>query len=253
MEDIDTGKFKPPYMPFQTFWSFIDELSSNPLPPMIDRSLMVSRSGTDQAHLINTLKAFELIDGAHLVQPTLVELTAADAEGRKALLAGLLNRYYPKAIRVAEENGTASQLDQCFRDEYAISGADTLRKTVTFFLHAGRMSGLPMSPHFKPTRGRRVAPGKPRKRAARSSPTEPRAEVQDHTAHHSEEQYRLDVRLRTGGTMTLAVNVNPLSLRGDDRVFFYDIVDKMADYRQPDDLQGKQSDIEKGEKTAANE
>jgi hypothetical protein len=32
--------------------------------------------------------------------------------------------------------------------------------------------------------------------------------------------------------MTLAVNVNPISLRGEDRAFFYDIVDKMADYDQ---------------------
>ena len=33
--------------------------------------------------------------------------------------------------------------------------------------------------------------------------------------------------------MTLAVNVNPITLRGDDRTFFYDIVDKMTDYEQP--------------------
>ena len=38
------------------------------------------------------------------------------------------------------------------------------------------------------------------------------------------------VRLRTGGTMSLTVNVNPLSLRGDDRAFFYEIVDKLSDY-----------------------
>ena len=28
-------KFKPPYMSFQTFWSFIEDLSKKPLPPQI--------------------------------------------------------------------------------------------------------------------------------------------------------------------------------------------------------------------------
>ena len=32
--------------------------------------------------------------------------------------------------------------------------------------------------------------------------------------------------------MTLAVSVNPLNLRGEDREFFYGIVDMLADYAE---------------------
>lgn len=247
MDVHELDGFKPPYMAFQTFWGFIDELSSNPLPPRIDRSLMASKSGTDQANLINTLKAFALIDAEHAVQPLLMELTTADTDRRKTMLAELLGKYYAKAMRVAEENGTANQLDQCFRVEYSINGADTLRKSVTFFLHAARMSGVPMSPHFKATRSGQAPRGKPRKRATKRRPKDATEELDVHPVRHPEDQYRLDVRLRTGGTMTLTVNLNPLSLRGEDRTFFYDIVDKMADYQQSVDDQSIEPDSEGGQ------
>lgn len=251
MEGYEIGDFKPPYMAFQTFWAFIDELSSNPLPPRIDRSLMVSRSGTDQANLINTLKAFALIDAEHAVQPLLRELASADIEERRAMLASLLDEYYAKPMRIAVENGTANQLDQCFRDEYSINGADTLRKSVTFFLHAGRLAGVPMSPYFKATRSGQSARGKTRKRTTKRKPVPETEESQGPATREPEDQYRLDVRLRTGGLMSLTVNLNPLHLRGEDRTFFYDIVDKMADYEQPTGAQDREPDLEGGRITSS--
>jgi len=46
--DDSESTFKPSYMSFQTFWNFIGELAKKPLPPQIDRSLLGSKSGTDQ-------------------------------------------------------------------------------------------------------------------------------------------------------------------------------------------------------------
>ncbi len=249
MSEASPAGFKPPYMAFQTFWNFVEELSAHPLPPLIDRSLMGTKSGTDQANLINTLKAFGLIDEDQKVLPTLNSLTAADAEGRKPLLAEIVKKHYAAALGVSDSNGTASQLDQCFRDSYAVTGADTLRKSITFFLHAARTAGVPLSPHFKATRGGQGAPGQPRKRTTKRKPKngaeEPEADTRQQTP--PADAYRLDVKLRTGGTMTLTVNVNPISLRGEDRAFFYDIVDKMADYEQPESTSNDEQEDSEGE------
>lgn len=251
MSENGQTTFKPPYMAFQTFWSFIAGLTAHPLPPQIDRSMMGSKSGTDQANLINTLKAFQLVDDEQRVLPGLTALTDGDAGDRAALLADILRRDYAAALAVADSNGTASQLEQCFRDSYAVTGADTLRKSITFFLHAARTAGLPLSPHFKQTRAGSGAPGQPRKRATNRKPKNGAAdsEATGDRQLAVPDAFSLDVRLRTGGTMTLTVNVNPIGLRGEDRTFFYDIVDKMTDYEQPDVVRGGASDKESMDET----
>src|SRR4051794_11347239 len=80
--DEDREPFRPPYMSFQTFWRFIEELHSKPLPPQIDRSLMVTKSGTDQASLSATLAAFGLIGPRGEVQPALTRLVQGEEESR---------------------------------------------------------------------------------------------------------------------------------------------------------------------------
>lgn len=241
MSETAQQGFKPPYMAFQTFWNFVDELSTHPLPPVIDRSLMNSKSGTDQANLFATLKAFELISEDAVVQPGLTALTEADQDGRKPLLAEIVRKYYVPALAVAEANGTQAQLEAAFRESFDIASADTLRKAITFFLHAARVSDVALSPYFKATRSGQGAPGAPRKRAAKRKPKNGVAEPEVAAVQQPAipDAYRLDVRLRTGGTMTLTVNVNPISLRGEDRSFFYDIVDKMTDYEQPEPEQAE--------------
>ena len=52
MDEPNGQTFKPPYLSFQTFWAFLDELAAKPLPPQIDRSMLDKKSGTDQAGLL---------------------------------------------------------------------------------------------------------------------------------------------------------------------------------------------------------
>ena len=234
MDDSHEAGFKPPYMAFTTLWNFLETLASHPLPPAIDRSLMQGKSGSDQANIFNALKAFGLLGEGQVVLPALTELTSADVEGRKLLLADLVRRHYPGALEVSDRNGTSTQLDAKFREDYGLQSGDTLRKSVTFFLHAARTAGIPLSPHFKQTRSGQGAPGQPKRRTAkRTARTAASPAAPAETPSVPTEAYRLEITLQTGGTMTLTVNVNPINLRGDDRDFFYDIVDKMSDYEQP--------------------
>ncbi|CPV65748.1 hypothetical protein [Mycobacteroides abscessus] len=222
--------FKPPYMAFQTFWRFIDELSGPGLPPVIDRSLMSSKSGTDQANLVTALRSFNLINDDNTVNATFNALVTASGEERKQLLRELVQTYYQPQLAVSAQNGTEQQLNDSFRNGYGIVGADTLRKSVTFFLHASREAGIALSQHFPNTRSGSGAPGqarakaraKPRKKAP-ATPVVPPAPPP--TANPA-----VNVRLQTGGTLQLLVDVNPITLVGEDREFFFKVLDLLTEY-----------------------
>jgi hypothetical protein len=229
--------FKPPYMSFQTFWSFIAELGTKPLPPQIDRSLMDTKSGTDQANLTNALKGFGLIREDLTVEPRLVDLVTADDDSKKSQLAELVRTHYERALQVSEENGTEKLLHDAFRDAYGIEAADTRRKALTFFLHAARTAGIELSPHFPATRSGSGAGGsrvrRPPKRkvvnsagAREDTPPPPAA---------SGDSYK--ITLRGGGTVTVIVAESHFNLSKNrtDRDFVYGLVDAMTDYAEDND------------------
>ncbi len=231
-ETTSTPTFKPPYMAFQTLWNFLGELAEKPLPPQIDRSLMNSKSGTDQANLVAAMRSFELIDEQNVVQEALKSLTDHDVETRKARLADLVRHYYAPALKVSEINGTETQLRDVFRDTFQISSADTQRKAVTFFLHAARYAGIEVSSHFPQTRAGQGGPGAPRSRRSPTRRKSPKGEPAFLVPPPPPPSGRSEktVTLATGGTMTLIVSVDPLTLRGEERSFFFQVVDLLDEY-----------------------
>jgi hypothetical protein len=160
--DAQESQFKPSYMSFQTFWNFMQELTKLPLPPQIDRSLMDSKSGTDQANLTAALKGFGFIRDDLTVEPLLQQFVETDEAGQKAILRGLVAEHYHDALQVSANNGTEKLLHDSFREVFDLDAAETRRKAITFFLHAARTSGIALSPHFPATRSGSGGGGTPR-------------------------------------------------------------------------------------------
>jgi len=212
----DNGGFRPPYFSFQTFWNYLIELAARPLPPRIDRSMMNSKSGTDQANLFSALKAFQLIDADQRVEERLTSLAVADEAARKAALGDLVRAFYPDQIAVSEQNGTEAQLNESFSDGFQLTSADTRRKAVTFFLHAARMAEIPLSPHFPATRSGSGAPGVPKTKKAASrkkvaaDETKPPATTAAGSAHQV-----VVATFGRAGTVTMTVDVRWLDLPDD--------------------------------------
>jgi hypothetical protein len=233
--DEEREPFRPPYMSFQTFWRFIEELRAKPLPPQIDRSLMRSKSGTDQAHLNATLDALGLVGPAGEVRAELKALVQGDEQGRQRVLAEMVRNFYPAPMAVSNQNGTNQQLQEAFRDAYNMTAGETRRKAVTFFLHACREAGIELSPYFPSTRAGAGAPGaaKPRKARPRrtAAPTVPEATSQPPTAAPSGVAGdRYSVELASGGAVSVIVDVNLFDLTTDDRNFIIELVDKLKGY-----------------------
>lgn len=232
MDEIEAPAIKPPWFPFQTFWGFITGLSEKPLPPQIDRSMMGTKSGSDQMNLFSTLKFFSLIDENNSVEPKLKELVAATPDSRKLILMSMLRDNYAAQFEVSDQNGTEKQLLDSF--EPTGYGNDTRRKAMTFFLHAAREAGLTLSPHFPATRmgsGRSNPPrvSRIRKKSSQlSGGGTPSSGAKVHKTGGAGEPFVLN--LNSGGQVTVAVSVDLWTLDDHDRDFVIELVDKIRGY-----------------------
>lgn len=231
MDEQAQGEFRPPYLAFKTFWTFIEELASMPLPPRIDRSLMRSKSGSDQVSLTAAMKSFGLIDN-NLAVTGLRDLAATDEAGRVRWLSLEIRKHYAAQMKVSEENGTEQQLRDSFRESFKLESADTLRKAMTFFLHAARTAGIETSAHFPTTRSGSGSPGTPKpRRSTRRKPavTAPKDESgQGGNLAVTGDVYTLT--MKSGPVVTFAVKMNVMEASIEDRNFIFDIVDKLREY-----------------------
>jgi hypothetical protein len=213
----ETG-FRPPYLSFQTFWSFLEELLSRPLPGKLDRSVMRKKSGSDQANLAVALKSFGLIDESWTVTG-LNELAKTDTAGRIQWLALQIREHYAAQMKVSDDNGTEQQLRDSFKEAFGLESSDTIRKAMTFFLHAAKKADIETSHYFPSTRSGSGAPGtpKPRRASGRRKPAPDDAKKPDLDAGTTEEaanEHR-DVTLGTAGTVSIDVKVKWLDLSDD--------------------------------------
>ena len=238
-----TEGFRPPYMSFTTLWSFIDELLSRPLPPRIDRSIMASKSGSDQQNLTTAMKAFVLIDANQNVTG-LRALEDSDEAARVAWLAERVRACYPEQLRISDVHGTEQQLRLSFKEGFALDSRETVRKSMTFFLHAARKANIPLSAHFPATRSGSGAPGAPKARRTAKPRAKPSAPLSGNPSSKSGAADKGDVyavTLNSGGSVRVVVDVNIFELSTEDRQFVINLVDSLKGYPQtlPDDREGE--------------
>jgi len=220
-------------MSFQTIWAFLAELSAKPLPPQIDRSMLASKSGTDQAAILSALRFFDFVEEDNTVQASLQGFVGLDEAGKRAALNDLVLSRYPDQMAISRQNGTEKLLLDSFEESFGFTG-ETRRKAATFFLHTARMAGIALSPHFPVTRSGPGAPaGSRAKRTTRRKPPVGRQPTPAPAAEPkaaSGDTYT--VRLQAGGTVTLIVNVGhfALSKHKTDREFVQGLMDKLTEY-----------------------
>jgi hypothetical protein len=242
VDEPPNGEFRPPYLSFATFWSFLGAVASQPLPPKIDRSMMRSKSGSDQASLAAALKAFGLVDDNQAVTG-LRDLGGSDEETRIRWLSEMVRKHYPAQMAVSEQNGTEQQLKESFRESFQMGSADTIRKAMTFFLHAARTADIETSPHFPATRSGSGAPGtpKPRRAASRRRSSSDAGKVTEKASVLQVEGDTYTLRMESGPVVTLVVKINVMEASVDDRDFIFRLVDALRGYGKPVSASGSQA------------
>lgn len=157
-------KGSPPYLSYTTFRTFLDSLANIGVPNRIDRSLMLSMSGSNQVLLLSAVRYLGLASENGVSAPELEPLAKSEGAERRKLWRQILARAYPELINSEFnlEAATTEEVAEVFKNQ-GVTSADTIRKCVTFFSRAAKDAGVKFSPHVKPYRGVRP-PTRPERR-----------------------------------------------------------------------------------------
>lgn len=202
-----------PYVPFRTFLSAVEGFQAG-LPNRIDRSVWPSLSGAVQGQLLAAFRFLALVDEQGAPAPLLRELVAAGPEARPHLMRRVLEKSYPDLIALDLARASPRQLEEAVR-RGGYTGA-TLRKAVSFFLHAAVYADLPISVLLR----KKTRRGELRRAAPRHAPARTAAAAGESRT----------VRLRSGGALTLSMDVKFLELSREDREFVFSLLDQMTAY-----------------------
>lgn len=169
MSDSTEKRAAAPYVSYTSLKNFVTSLrASGGVPIVIDNSVFGGMSGGSRSQMKSALRFLNLIDGDS--KPTARMHEAVDASGDdaqwKAFVGRMLKEYYAPILAHPLTSTTPSALKKEF--ELVFSGnPDVIGKAITFFIHAAKEAGLPLSPRLT-ERQKGAGGGKrqPRRRAA---------------------------------------------------------------------------------------
>lgn len=231
----DSDKKAAVYLPWATFQNTIMNGFAQGLPNVIDKSLFPGQSGAVQGQIMAGLKFLGLIEENGKPTKTLHSLMDADPDGRKQVIARVIKERYAEVFAIGIEKATMQQLSDTMAAKYSVSG-DTREKAVRFFLAACKFAGITVSPHLAKGTTLRKRPSGPRRPRVEQQPT-PTPQTQPPPpsvplAGGAPGVTSQTITLTNGGKVTLSVSVDVIKLRGEDRDFVFELIDKLDDYEK---------------------
>jgi len=238
----------PPYLPFATLQSAINNLRTHGLPDPIDKTTWDSRSGGEQIQIFAALRFFGLIGEGNHPTPalrTLVDAKPNTAE-EKATLRDLLQAAYAALLQKIDlGTATPGQLDEAIGD-YQLKGSARDR-AVRFFLKAATYCGITLSSRLTRNMRERMTGGatgnassegigeepaaatvptvsRKRRRKAAGTPSGSNAIGSETPVGNAMKTVTLP---EVKGTLTISGTFNAFGLSGDERKLVYDIIDMM--------------------------
>jgi hypothetical protein len=216
----------PVYIPFKTFISAVDILEQG-LPDPLDRSVWPSWSGGTQSQTLGAFKFLGLIDEKGKVQPSLHRLVDAKGENRKAVLKEIIEERYKDAIKLGESNSTFQQLQDLFRQYGVESG--TLERVTRFFLEACEYTGLKCSVHW--AKAKKTLRHQPKKDDDAREKEKHREPLESNGESETPKENVQTIQLKSGGTLSLSVVVDLISLSQEDREWLFKLIDQFKEYQ----------------------
>lgn len=224
-------KYPAAYLPYSTLITGLDHLKTVSIPNRIENSTFPSMSSQSQSQMLSALRFFKLVDANGIPQPALTPLVNNQAE-RGELIKALIEEHYADIVKLDLSKMTPSQLDEAFDNErYNVSG-ETKKKAKTFLLKAAQAAGFKVHPLLvKITRNRKTGSKKANSGAGRAA-TEKEVKSTDPAQPPAINRAgtKKTIQLRKGGSVTLSVDVNILELKGEDRNFVFELIDKLDQF-----------------------
>jgi len=139
----------PPAFSFTTLVNFLDGFKDGSVPSHIDKSVYPSTmSFSNKAVMPGALKFLGLISESNVPEPIFHELVKADEAGKVELWRQIISDKYQFLFEGLDIKKTTTAVVMDRFKAQNISG-DTVRKAITFFLHAAKVAKMEVSQHVK--------------------------------------------------------------------------------------------------------
>ena len=231
MVDKPEGGAKPPYISWLAFLNFIEWLDEVGIPVQVDRSFWSTKfAGGTGSQLMSGLRYLKLLDG-EVPTPSLEELVKADAGTRKRLIGQLLRERYSSVFAIELERATPKMINDAFAD-LGVEG-DTSRKAQSFFINGCKYAGVPLAAGIR-RRARNRGTTTPRVRRAnrRAKPADDPPQQDSQPSSQASSGQSTTIKLGGGGSLTLVLNANVLTLEERDRQFINSLVGQFQAYER---------------------
>jgi hypothetical protein len=246
------GEIAPPYLPFATLQSAINNLRTHGLPDPIDKTTWDSRSGGEQIQIVAAFRFFGLLGDGNHPTPTLRALVDAqpNTAEEKAILKGIIQASYSTHLqRIDLATATPGALDEAIGGSQLKGSARD--RAVRFFLKAAHYCGITLSSRLTrnmrerivgvsaPTEGNgngdeagtgSISPAaapqrkKRRKTGSGASAGTPGITTPETPMGNAMKTVALP---NVKGTLTISGTFNAFGLSGSERKLVYDIIDMM--------------------------
>jgi hypothetical protein len=146
------------------------------MPARIDKHVMPTFSGANQAQVLHALKYLGLTDELGVPTDKLYKLVKVldDKDAYSETMLALLDDAYPFLNGIDHTTGTDGQINEGFSK---VASGDTVRKAKSFWLAAMKDAGATFSPYIKEPGKRGPTPGGKRVRGAKPSGTAAKTQV----------------------------------------------------------------------------
>lgn len=215
----------PPYIAFKTLLDLVERMEREEPPTRVDPTYLDTYAGGYRPTVIGNLQTMGLLTKTGEPTPVLLGLVSSDDAGRKKMVGELVKGLYPEVFALGM-NSTQGQFLEAFTARGATG--DTRRKAISFFLKACAYAGVQTGTHWKTPAA--SATGSTRRRTPKTTDTADDTPPPFVPPPPPTDEHTRVVTLRTGGEISLSVNMNPLVLRGAERKFFNALVDLLDDY-----------------------
>lgn len=230
----DERKYPAAYLPYSTLITGLDHLKAVSIPNRIENSTFPSMSSQNQSQMLSALRFFKLVDASGIPQPALTPLVN-NTEERKALMKALIEENYPDIVKLDLAKMTPSQLDEAFDNEHYNVSGETKKKAKTFLLKAAQAAGFKVHPLLvKITRNRRPGGRRATNGAVRPLTDADFKKLDQNLKPIVENNHgtKKTIQLNKGGSVTLLVDINIMELKGKDREFVFELIDKLDQYTE---------------------
>jgi len=228
----DERKYPAAYLPYSTLITGLDHLKAVSIPNRIENQTFPSMSSQSQSQMLSALRFFKLIDANGIPQPALTPLVNNQTE-RQGLLKALIEEHYPDIVKLDLSKMTPSQLDEAFDNEHYNVSGETKKKAKTFLLKAAQAAGFKVHPLLvKITRNRKSGGKKSASTITKYTPIDYNNPDGSKPKPPEKNGTHKTIQLHKGGSITLSVDVNLLELKGDDRTFVFELIDKLTEYEE---------------------